>query len=375
MALVIPRLCFGGAERVMSGMANWWAAQGRDVTVITFDAAPPAYPLHPAVIRVALDGICPSFIPARPDWPAEAHNISRLKQALELCLERCSQRPLPVISFLSRMNMRVLLAARGLPCRVIISERVFPPCLPLLPEEEALRLRLYPEAFHIVLQTYDTWRHWGRAALPGGRISIIPNPAFPPADTERSSPTPLLLAVGRLERQKQFHLLIEMFASVAARIPPFRLAIVGEGSERPRLERLITRHQLQTRVTLAGETADPGALMRRAWCLALPSAFEGFPNVLLESMARGCPAVAFTCHSGPGEIIRQEVDGLLVPDGDRAGFQEALALMCGDGRLRHALASKAPHVLKRFSLKGIMSLWDELVEGRPAPSSAPLPYP
>ncbi len=366
MALIIPTLCGGGAERVMTRMAGWWAARGTKVMLITFDAGSPAYPLHPAVQRIALDTISlPRDLPAESAWPAEAANIARLRLALQSCLAECAQRPLPVISFLSRMNLRTLLASQGLPCRTIVCERTHAPASPLPEEEEKLRRVLYPLAERVVFQTAATCR-WGQSFLEKERCAVIPNSVDPdPGDMQANFPglsvcQPFFLAAGRLVKLKGFDRLLEAFAPLAPQFPALRLIIAGEGPLRPQLEACIVRLGLEKRVQLPGFTSRLPQLMARALAFVLSSKFEGFPNVLLESLAQGCPAIAFDCPTGPREIIRHGIDGLLVQAGDVRGLAAAMRRLIQEPELRSRLARAAPEVRRRFAEEQIMAQWSAL---------------
>ena len=125
---------------------------------------------------------------------------------------------------------------------------------------------------------------------------------------------------------------------------------------------------------MPGFTRRPFYAMRRADLFALSSLDEGFPNVLLEAMACGVPGVSFDCPSGPRHIIRNGVDGVLVPPRDAQAMAAALDRLMGNDAERKRLASKAGEVVDRFGVATVMSMWEELlVEGvRPRNSSGGL---
>lgn len=135
---------------------------------------------------------------------------------------------------------------------------------------------------------------------------------------------PVILAVGRLQRQKDFPTLIRAFARLRQQ-RPCRLLILGEGSGRPGLERLLRELGLEQAVALPGFVANPYPYMARASLLVLSSAWEGSPNVLTEAMALGTPVVATDCPSGPAEILQQGRFGPLAPVGDAEALAAAMA--------------------------------------------------
>ncbi len=366
LVLCIPALVGGGAEHVMIRMANWWAARGVSVHLITFVEDMPSCPLHPAVRRVTLEAMRPACLPQEPLWSEEANNIAQLRMALEDCLAVTSIRPLPVIGFLSRMNMRLLLAAQGLPCRTIVSERTYPPACPLSPNEERLRRALYPRADHVVFQTEKS-KNWGCTFLEPEHCVVIPNPVHLPSEAPPFPHAPQLtdrkffLAAGRFAEEKRFDRLIAAFAPLAARHEEIDLLIAGEGPLRPTLEAQARAAGLGERVFLPGFIGNLPWFMRRAVAFVLSSDFEGFPNVLLESLACGCPVIAFDCPTGPGEIVRHNVDGLLVKAGDVQALQATMSTILTDSDLRARLAAHAPEVVRRFSEQDIMARWNSTV--------------
>jgi glycosyltransferase involved in cell wall biosynthesis len=103
--------------------------------------------------------------------------------------------------------------------------------------------------------------------------------------------------------------------------------------------------------------------MERAAVFVLPSRYEGFPNALIEAMAMGCAVVAADCGSGPGEIVRNEIDGLLVPPEDTESLARALRRVLEDATLRTALGKAALEVRERFAAHSILPKWEAVIEG------------
>lgn len=132
-----------------------------------------------------------------------------------------------------------------------------------------------------------------------------------------------LLSVGRLVRQKNFPLLIEAIASMHQR-DLVRLLIIGEGTERSDLEKLIEQRNLSSNVFLAGHLTDPSPFYREADLFVMSSSSEGFGNVLIEAMSFGTPVVSTDCLSGPAEILEQGRWGTLTPVNDCTSLTNAI---------------------------------------------------
>lgn len=137
---------------------------------------------------------------------------------------------------------------------------------------------------------------------------------------------PVVLAAGRLSPQKGFDQLLRAFHTVAGQTTA-RLAILGEGPERERLEALAKTLKIQDRVDLVGFRANPYKYMAQADVFVLSSLWEGLPTVLVEAMACGAPVVATDCPSGPREIITNESEGILVPPADPADLAHAILMV------------------------------------------------
>lgn len=360
LALIVPSLGGGGAERVMATLANAWAARGNEVSLITLSSAGnDRYPLDRTVRRVALD------MTGRSSNPVQAlgRNLVRVR-ALRRAIE--AARPDAVISFVANTNALAMLAATGLRVPVIVTERQFVGAEPSRLVWTLLRRVLYRRAAAVVAQTHRCAEEL--AARVGRAVKVIPNPvapgsgdSMPDAIPAADGRTRTLLAVGRLVPAKGFDLLIEAFARIAQRHPGWKLEILGDGPWREELARAIAARGLETRIAMPGFSPQVRQAMRCADLFVLSSRFEGLPNALLEAMAEGAACVSFDCTAGPRELITHGENGWLVPAEDVDGLAVALDTLMRDDGLRARLGTRAREVCNFYSVGEILRQWDMLL--------------
>jgi GalNAc-alpha-(1->4)-GalNAc-alpha-(1->3)-diNAcBac-PP-undecaprenol alpha-1,4-N-acetyl-D-galactosaminyltransferase len=352
---VIPSLAPGGAERVLSVLANEWAGRGHDVLLATL--APTADDFFTLDERIARRGIDLNMRPKGLRWlTVNLERVRRLRRLL------ASFGPDVVVSFLDATNLLTLMASRGLNAPVVVSVRTNPITHAIKPSHKLLRRRLYPRADAVVVQTSDV-ADWVQAFVADGKVVAIPNPVAPPPTGEHPEREQNVAAVGRLDHEKGFDLLLEAFARCAPSHPGWSLTIAGSGPDASALAGRTRALGLQDRVDFLGVIPEPHMLFARSSLFVLPSRAEGFPNVLLEAMAAGLPVVATDCHFGPRTIVRDGIDGLLVPPDDPEALAAAMGRLMADEAERDRLAREAPAVLERFGLSLVADRWDELFSG------------
>jgi glycosyltransferase involved in cell wall biosynthesis len=353
LALVISSLGAGGAERVMVSLANHWAVSGHSVTLLTF-AAPGTRPYYAVDQRVTLRALDVASTEQRLRSVGQSlRRLFMLRRALR------SIQPDVVVSFLAKINIITILATRGLGVGLIVSERNNPERQVVSPVWRWLRLRLYGLADGLVTPSRGVLASLPAAVRARGRV--IPNPVDLPESPPGPTDSRTLVAVGRLEHQKGFDLLLPAFARVAGDHPDWRLVIWGEGSERRRLEALRERLGLADRVRMPGVTDRPSQWVDDATLFVLSSRFESFGNVVAEAMAAGLPVLVTDCPWGPGEIVQHGVDGWLVAPEDVPALAEGLDLLMGDAALRARLAEAAQRNACRFERARVMTMWDDLL--------------
>jgi glycosyltransferase involved in cell wall biosynthesis len=211
------------------------------------------------------------------------------------------------------------------------------------------------------------------AALDGSGVPIV---RIPNATRDLGGPAPalenrLILAAGRLGNQKGFDMLIQAFAQVNARHPDWQLRICGDGPHARRLRRLTARLGLSGRVAFPGASAALGEEFARASMFVLSSRFEGFPLVLVEAMHKGLPVVSFDCPTGPGEIVEDRRNGILVPARDVDALARGMIALIEDPELRRRCGAEAARTAEAYRMDVIGPRWDafiaDLLAREPAP--------
>lgn len=359
----IHSLSSGGAERVTVNLANYWAEKDWDMVVVTLASESEDFYKHNSVRRIALNlaGKSPNLL------SAAAANLKRL-----IVIRKTLNAESPDVAVGIMTTANVLLGLSSLSDRIVRvgSERIYPPKAPPGRLWHILCRLSYPRLDAVVALTKES-AQWIASRTGARYVEVIPNPVtwpiplqFPYLKPEDFVPEArkLLLGVGRLTEQKGFDLLIEAFSRLAPRFPKWVLVILGEGPMRCQLEDQVRVRKLQTRVMLPGVAGNIGEWYRRADVYVMSSRFEGFPNALLEAMACGTAVVSFDCPTGPGDIIRHGVDGLLVPNGNIDALTEALSFLMENDDARHCFAQKAIEVRTRFSIETIALLWEKLFE-------------
>ena len=355
LTFVIHQISAGGAERVLTLLANELCKKGWSVTLLTFDSGsePVFFELHSGVQHWPL-----SLMREQGGWwkAIKVHFLRPwvLRRAIR------KSRPDAVIAFLERMNILTLMATIGLKIPVIVSERNHP-AFNTSKFLSLSRQAVYKMSACLVLQTHDAGAFFS-SSIPK---SVIPNPILVPEypapvlKSEASSQT--LVAMGRLCSQKGFDFLLNAFAPLGNKFPDWVLEIWGEGAQRGNLENLRDELGLRERVRFPGLTKEHYKTMAEADIFVLSSRYEGFPNVLGEAMACGLPVVSFDCPSGPSEMIQDGVNGLLVPPENIQELSSSLERLMASVELRNTLGEQARKITESYSLDKIVQSWEELI--------------
>jgi len=356
LTLVCATLGAGGAERVLTTLANAWTAAGVHVTLITLSGRDEDfYPVGTGVERVGL-GVLGNSAGAVDALVNNWRRVRALRRAIVV------SNPQVVISFMDVTNVQVLLATRGMGIPVLVSERIDPRYHPLGKLWGWLRKRVYPRAAGLVVQTNGV-AEWARTLVPANKVHVIGNPLGEQTRvTERANGRErTVVGMGRLEAQKGFDLLVRAFAAIVEKAPEWRLVIYGEGDLREQLLQLARELGIADKVALPGRTTEPQKVLSECGMFVLSSRYEGMPNALMEAMAAGTPCVSFDCPSGPADLILNGINGLLVPAHNVEGLAAAVRRLIEDDEERERLGAAALEVRKRFGLERVLENWNGLL--------------
>jgi glycosyltransferase involved in cell wall biosynthesis len=332
LALFLPALSGGGAERITLLLADGFVARGLRVDLVLGVHEGPYLDQIPAGVRVVTLG-----------------STKPLGKLMRLSRYLREARPPALLSALDNINLST--AARnlaGVPTRVVLGvhntmSRDMQSVAGMKAAVRRFALRAtYRWADGIVAVSHGVARDLAAyTGLPESRLSVIYNPvvtnqlttlargevAHPWANDPQ---IPLVLAVGRLVPQKDFATLLRAFALVRRRCGGrSRLAILGEGAERAPLESLARQLGLIEDVAFCGFVANPYAWMAKSRLVVASSKWEGLPTVLIEAMATGTPVVSTDCPSGPHEILDGGTFGTLVPVGNADALADAITAALG----------------------------------------------
>ncbi len=323
IALFVPSLAGGGAERVVVTLANRLAARGYSVDLVAAKAE------GPFLVEVANNVSIVNFSKKRV-----ATSLLPLINYLR------NEKPDTVFSVMNYANIVVIVATKlaAIKTRLVISER---DSLSAISPNVAGRILLllmrlfYPLADQVIaVSVVMKSELLSRLRLLPSRVVAIPNPVdFSVLDTQaketpdhewfRKRMAPVILAAGRLAPQKGFATLLDAFAQIRQNRDA-RLIVLGEGAERQDLENRIDLLGLRSSVHLAGFKKNPFAWMGACDLFVLSSKHEGFPNVLVQAMACGARIVSTDCPTGPSEILEGGRWGRLVPVGDAFALASAM---------------------------------------------------
>lgn len=358
ICLFVPSLVSGGAERVITHLANYWANSSHTVYLLTLASPqdPVFYTLDSRIKLLHLD-----LLP-RPENPVKKF-YRYLRQIIRVSrvIKRLS--PDVVIAFLDISIFLALISKFFTQSQVIVSERNNPFSSVTNKFLKKINLFLYRFADRLIIQTKQLAETFPLYLQE--KITVIHNPVLPPShqvsDYKTAHQQKRVITIGRLHPQKGHDILITAFSQILQNHPDWHLHFIGDGEERQSLENLCQTLDIQSNVRFLGRSTETEKLLAESSIFVLASRYEGFPNALCEAMAVGLPSVATDCLYGPGEIISHKANGLLIPVENAEALAQALEVLITDQTLYRTIGTQAKEITNILAIKNIMLQWEEVI--------------
>lgn len=355
----------GGAERVISILANEFAKED-DVVVLTLKKnVKDAYKFNNRIKRLHVD---------KTSYEQDSKirrffrkiSIMRLFRLRSIIIE---EKPDIIVSFLPEPSLRLMFISK-------YSSRVrkIPKIVSIRndPEKEFSNIimrfamkRLYKHVDGMVYQTESAKKYFKDIVKTKNQI-IIQNPidekflVNPKDDKNRKN---VIISVGRLERQKNHEMLIRAFSEIMNKNKDnYTLEIYGDGSRRKYLQDIINEMGLSKRVFLKGKTDGIVQKLNDSKIFVLSSRYEGLPNALLEAMALGLPCISTDCPcGGPRSLIKNKKNGILIKNEDENALCKALLEIMDDCKKRVVFAKNALSVRRDNDINKIIAQWWKVI--------------
>jgi glycosyltransferase involved in cell wall biosynthesis len=345
LAIVTRSLQAGGAERVIAQLVLYLVKKNTKCTIIILNEKIFYSIPSQADIYTIGQKSKNKYIDKLIRYKKIRNYIKRLK-------------PDVVLAFPEDVGIFVIPALLGTRLPVVVSERNNPWVMPWKKGTRLMRKLFYPFAAGIIFQTEQAASFFPRHIREKG--IVLPNPLDltripkPWAGARRKE----IVGAGRLDKQKNFPLLIRAFARFHVQHPDYTLTIYGEGPLREELEKLASSLLPKDSYRFPGVTTELLERMRGAAMFVLSSDYEGLPNVLIEAMAMGLPVISTDCPSGgPANLIEDGRNGLLVPVGDENALYKAMSSIAESEELASMLGENALKIKEKLDAAVVAERW------------------
>lgn len=226
---------------------------------------------------------------------------------------------------------------------------------------ERLSFRLKYPFYHIVALTQGEADKLKK--ITGNNVDVTPNPQFVKTTLVSDCNNKRVITLARFSPQKNLPAFLPAWKRVEQIHPDWQLHIYGEGPDEPKMQEIICREQLNT-VYIHPYTRNSEQELAKSSIYILPSYFEGFPLVLIESMAVGVPCVSYDCPFGPAAIIRDGEDGYLTENEYPDAMVDKILYLIEHDDVRKEMGRKARMNITRFDIDKIMQKWMDLFDGK-----------
>lgn len=347
IAFFIGSMGRGGAERVISILANEYADKGWDVDILMLLANRVEYDLRPQINVLSLIGTSTSYAKNALFW------LTKIRKYVS------TVKPDRVVSFIGRVNAVVLTATIGMKVPIIVSERNDPKHDGRGKAMLWYCNTIYHRAKAIVFQNKYERSCFNKSLESKG--VIVPNPVQVSATKKCDGEEFVVATAGRLNHQKNHFMLIDAMELIHEKHPYVRCRIYGEGDLRNELQAYIDNKGLNEAVSLEGNCTDIHERLSECSMFVLTSEFEGLSNALIEAMMIGLPCVT-TNYNGAEEIVRDGENGLIVGRGKANELADAIIQLLQNPSLRIAIIKKSQESAKEYMALSVLKKWKEVIE-------------
>lgn len=351
------KICFfigsmvsGGAERVISLLANEYAGAGWNVEIALLlknEVNYEQFVLNPSIRIVDLS------------MKGNSYKSNAFKWILAIRGYIKKSEPDCVVSFIGRINALVLSATIGIDVPLLVSERNDPRHDGRSKLMQRYCNKIYRRASAIAFQTEYEKKCFDSVLYE--KSYIIPNPVEITKPLKSDENEFELSTAGRLVEQKNHFLLIDAVAKVKKKYPQVKCYIYGEGELREKLEKQVARLGLKNNVFLPGNKTDINKWVAKSSIFVMTSNYEGLSNALIEAMMLGKACIS-TSYPGIEELITNNENGMLVQCGDSEGLANAIIALMEKENLRRKLASNALHSSKKFEKDYVVTQWKKVIK-------------
>ncbi len=352
VAMLIGALTKGGTERVLVNLSEYLINNGVMVTVVTQYQKENEYPLNPRVKRILSD--------ITKEECSKSRIINFRRRFFKLRNIWKQEKPDVILSFIGKNNMMAILTSRFLKIPVAVSVRGEPSMEYYNSWMRFMARHLFKMAEGIILQTKQCMDFFPKPVRK--KAVILKNPVNRAFFKERyeGEREKELVAVGRLDANKNHEMLIRAFAAIADRYPEYTLTIYGEGELREYLGELVSELGMEGRVRLPGTITNVQEAIYKTRVFILPSNTEGVPNTLIEAMILGLTVIATDCPcGGPADLIEHGVNGLLTPVGEVEKMKDNLQIVLDDLQNADLMGRNAAKISHIYQPEIIYKEWED----------------
>ncbi len=388
--MYIGSLRKGGAERVMSNLADFFFEQGYKVTLVTtylaldeYEVAHAAWKRVPAGAEGAelvadteendvwvdprggekggIDRVFSALL--RSEQKGRVYNLRMRSEKLRRIWEKL--KPDLILSFIGKNNIMALSTAGKRDIRVVVSVRADP-----VMEYDSLGLKAgmlasFGRAAGIIVQSEGAKKYF--PSYIQKKCVILPNSINPSFIRERfkGEREKTIVMVGRLDENKNQAMVMRCFARIREKgFEDYRLVIYGDGPDRLKLTHFAEKLGLGSSIEFRGMVRHVAEHIEKASLYILASNQEGMPNSLIEAMALGLPCISTDCPcGGPADLIENGVNGILVPVGDEKEMTKAMKRILRDSEFANTLGENASALKEKYSPEVTNRKWKDYLDG------------